>query len=90
MVCDAAQREADRAPTQRESRLIPGDGGFTLDAVTSSRLSLQAAGVETTTAEVTMTTRCVLPFCTVCLFDRHELLHAGGGDQKQLKEAKMD
>lgn len=35
--------------------LVPGDCSFVLEAVTSGRLSLQAAGVETTTAEVTMT-----------------------------------
>lgn len=53
---------------------IPEDCSFVLDAVTSGRLSLQAAGVETTTAEVTMTicilsspaARCFLPLCFVC------------------------
>lgn len=37
--------------------LVPGDRSFALEAVASGRLSLQAAGVETTTTttEVTMT-----------------------------------
>lgn len=34
---------------------VPGDCSFVLEAVASGRLSLQAADVETTTAEVTMT-----------------------------------